>query len=241
MNYFEELNILPLKEELYVEENIVLEEYVEIKEENIEISKEINEGLVIEEEPEIKIVEEINEDPIIEKDLEVKIVETIKKETIEEVVNDLDDVKLDDCNVQAPIILVGSTETKYIDFIGVERFDLIIESYLVNIFNCMKIKGKEVQVAQVMTFKFGKNTKKMKNSKYLFSWHGRFHISTINSRTSLFQVEGFDVGHNLQINLCNLLFLVFLCNFRYFRFRAIISLFLSAFNAFYIKFGSCYG
>ena len=79
LNYFEELNILPLKEELHVEENIFLEEYVEIKEENIEISKEINEGLVIEEEPEIKIVEEINEDPVIEKDLEVKIVETIKK------------------------------------------------------------------------------------------------------------------------------------------------------------------
>ena len=150
---------------MHVEENIVLEEYVEIKEENIEISKEINEGLVIEEEPEIKIVEEIKEDLIMEKDLEVKIVETIKKETIKEVVNDLDEVKLDDCNVQAPIILVGSTETKYIDFIEVERFDLIIEFYLVNIFNCMKIKGKEVQVAQVMTFKFGKNTKKMKNSK----------------------------------------------------------------------------
>ncbi|KAK9996869.1 hypothetical protein SO802_021555 [Lithocarpus litseifolius] len=166
----------------------------EIKEENIEISKEINEGLVIEEEPEIKIVEEINEDSIIEKDLEVKIVETIKKETIEEVVNNLDEVKLDDCNVQAPIILVGGTETKYIDFIGVERFDLIINSHLVNIFNRVRIKGQEVQVAQVMTFKFGKNTKKMKNSKYLLSWHGRFQISTINSRTSLFQVEGSDVG-----------------------------------------------
>ena len=78
MNYFEESNIPPLKEELHVEENIVLEEYVEVKEENIEILKEINEGLVIKE-PEMKIVEEINEDHIIEKDLEVKIVETIKE------------------------------------------------------------------------------------------------------------------------------------------------------------------
>ena len=81
----------------------------------------------------------------------------------------------------------------------------------------------------------------MKNSKYLFSWHGRFQISTINLRTSLFQVEGSDVGQNLQINLCNLLFLVFLCNFRYFRFRAIISLFLGAFDDFQVKFGFCYG
>ena len=52
--------IPPLKEELHVEENIVLEEYIEVKEENIEIFKEINEGLVIEEEFEIKIMEKIN-------------------------------------------------------------------------------------------------------------------------------------------------------------------------------------
>ena len=128
-------------------------------------------------------MEEIKEDPIIEKDLKVEI---IKKEIIEELVNYLDEFKLDDCNIQAPTILVGGTETKYINFIVVKRFDLIIDSYLVNIVNCMKIKGQEVQVAQLMTFKFGKKTGKMKYSKYLFSWHGRFHISKMNSRTSLF-------------------------------------------------------
>ena len=80
-------------------------------------------------------MEEINEDPIIEKDLEVEIVETIKEEIIEEVVNDLDEIKLDDCNIQTPIILLEDTETKFSDFIGVERFDLIIDSYLVNIVN----------------------------------------------------------------------------------------------------------
>ena len=63
-------------------------------------------------------MEEINENPIIEKDLEIKIVETIKEEIIKDVVNDLDEIKLDDCNVQTPIILVGNTETKFIDFIG---------------------------------------------------------------------------------------------------------------------------
>ena len=47
LNYFEESNILPLKEELHVEENIVLEDYVEVKEKNIEITEEINEGLVM--------------------------------------------------------------------------------------------------------------------------------------------------------------------------------------------------
>ena len=35
LNYFEEPNIPPLKEELHVEENIVLENYVEVKEQNI--------------------------------------------------------------------------------------------------------------------------------------------------------------------------------------------------------------
>ena len=120
-------------------------------------------------------------------------------------------MKLDDYNIQTPIILLEDTEIKFTDFIGVERFDLIIDSYLVNIVNYMKIKEEEVQVAQLMTFRFGKKTKKMKYSKHLFSWHGRFQISKMNSRTSLFQVEGSDVGHNLLFNYCNLLFLVFLC------------------------------
>ena len=134
-------------------------------EENIESTKKINEDIVIEEECEIK---EINEDHIIEKDLEVEVVETIKEEIIEEVVNVLNKVKLDVFNVQTTIILVGDTKTKFIDFIGLEKFDLIIESYLVNIVNCMKIKGQEVQVAQLMTFKFGNKTRKMKYSKYFF-------------------------------------------------------------------------
>ena len=144
LNYFEEPYIPSIREELHVENNIFLEEYVEVKEENIDISKNINESLIIEEELEIKIVEEIDENPIIEKYLEVKMaemVETIQDEIEEESFKDLDEVKLGDCNIQSPIILVGDTETNFIDFIGVERFDLIIVSYLVNIVNCMKIKG----------------------------------------------------------------------------------------------------
>ena len=65
---FEEPYIPPLKEELHVEENTIFEDYVEVKEQNIEIFEEINEGLVIEKDPKVKIiVEENNEDPIIEK------------------------------------------------------------------------------------------------------------------------------------------------------------------------------
>ena len=55
----------------------------------------------------------------------------------------------------------------------------------------------------------------------------------MNSRTSLFQVEGFDVGHDLVFKFCNYLILVFLCNYCYFRFRLFISFFLGAFNVFY--------
>ena len=74
------------------------------KKKNIEIYEEINEGIIIEEDHEIKInVKEINEDPSIHKDLEVKIVETIKDEIIKEAVNNLDEIKLDDCNIQTPI------------------------------------------------------------------------------------------------------------------------------------------
>ena len=58
---------------MHVEKNIFLEEYVEVKEENIEISKEINESLIIEKGPQVKIMEEIDENPIIEKYLEVEM------------------------------------------------------------------------------------------------------------------------------------------------------------------------
>ena len=143
MTYFEEPYI-PQREELHVEENTFLEEYVEVKEENIEIFEEINDRLIMEEKLEIKIMEEIDENPIIEKYLKVEMVEAIEDEDEEESFKDLDEVKLDDGNVQAPIILVGDIETKFLDFIGVERFDLIIDSYSMNIVNCMKIKGQEV-------------------------------------------------------------------------------------------------
>ena len=81
LNYFEEPYIPPFREELHVEENFFFfETYIEVKEENIEISKEIyNEDLVIKEESKIKNVEEINEDPSIHIDLEVEMVEIIKE------------------------------------------------------------------------------------------------------------------------------------------------------------------
>ena len=132
-------NIPPLKEESHVEENIILEDYVEVKEKNIEISEEINEGLVMEEDPKIKIiVEENNEDPIKEKVLEVKMVETIEEEIEKEVFKTLNEIKSHNCQSQDPFILVVSDTLKFIDFIGVNRFDSIVSSYLENLYNYMK-------------------------------------------------------------------------------------------------------
>ena len=163
---------------MHVEENIVLEDYVDVKEQNIEISEEINKGLVMEEDPQIKIiVEENNEDPIIEKDLEFKMVETIEEEIEEDSFMDLNEIKLYDCQSQDPFILVVSDTPKSIDFIGVDRFDLIVSSYLVNLYNYIKTKEKEIQVdlfILLMSCKYGKKIKGLKHSKYLFFWSGRF-------------------------------------------------------------------
>ena len=73
---------------------IVLEDYVEVKEQNIEISQEI----LVMEDPQVKIiVEENNEDLIIEKDLEVKMIETIEEEIEEESFKDPNEIKSYDC------------------------------------------------------------------------------------------------------------------------------------------------
>ena len=95
----------------------------------------------MEEDIQIKIiVEENNEDPIIEKDLEIKMVETIKEEIEEEGFKDLNEVKSYDCQSQDPFILVISNTPKFIDFIGVDRFDSIVSSYLINLYNYIKNK-----------------------------------------------------------------------------------------------------
>ena len=158
--YFEEPYIPPSREELYIEQHIFLEE-------NIEISEEINEDIVIEEESKIKIVEEINEDLIIEKDLEVDMAETIEDESFK----DLNELKSYDCQSQDPFILMVSDTPKFIDFIWVDIFDAIVSSYLVNLYNYMKTKEKEIQVdlfIPLMSCKYGKKIKGFKHSKYLF-------------------------------------------------------------------------
>ena len=112
-------------------------------------------------------MEEINEDLIIEKDLEVDMAETIEDENFK----DFNEIKSYDCQSQDLFILVVSDTPKFIDFDGVDRFDLIVSSYLVNLYNYMKTKVKEIQVdlfILLISSNYGKKIKGLKHSKYLF-------------------------------------------------------------------------
>lgn len=72
-------------------------------------------------------------------DLKVKDHE---EEIVEKIVQDFDEIELIDYQSQDAIILVEDNTSNFIDFIGVERFDAIIDSYFMNIVNCMMIKEK---------------------------------------------------------------------------------------------------
>ena len=112
-----------------------------------------------------------------------------------------------------------------VDFLGVENFNFIFNLVLIDVANKLKVDEKKFYATFYERFEFQNRIMLLKHSKYLFIWSGRFQISKKNSRTSLFQEEGSDARHNLLFNYCNLLFLVFLCKKRYFRFRLFISLF----------------
>ena len=108
---------------------------------------------------------------------------------------------------------------QYVDFLGVENFNFIINPLLIDVTNKLKVDENKFYATLYEGFKFQNQIKLLKHSKYLFIWSGRFQISKMNLRTSLFQEEGSDARHNLLFNYCNLLFFVFLCKKRYFRFR----------------------
>ena len=141
---------------------------------------------------------------------------------IENIVEDSIEVKYEDesttHNPQVSVDLLKMT-ILYVDFLGVENFNFIINPMLIDVANKLKVDEKKFYVTFYEGFKFQNQIKLLKHSKYLFIWSGRFQISKMNSRTSLFQEEGSDARHNLLFNYCNLLFLVFLCKKRYFRFR----------------------
>ena len=82
--------------------------------------------------------------------------------------------------------------TQYVDFLGVENFNFIINPLLIDVANKMKVDKKKFYATPYEEFKFQNRIKLLKHSKYLFIWSRRFQISTTKSWTSLFQVEGFD-------------------------------------------------
>ena len=149
---------------------------------------------------------------------------------IENIVEDSIEVKYEDesttHNPQVSVDLLKIT-IQYIDFLGVENFNFIINPMLIDVANKLKVDEKKFYATFYEGFKFQNRIKLLKHSKYLFIWSRRL----MNSRTSLIQVEGSATRHNLLFNYCNLL-LVFLCKKRYFRFKLFISLFLGAFNVF---------
>ena len=104
-------------------------------------------------------------------------------EIVENIVQNLTETKSDDCKSRAHVIYVVGNILKFVDYFGVERFDVILVPYLVYIFNFMKAKERVSKInlfAQMMSCKFGKKIGGLKYSKYLFALHGRFQISTIN-------------------------------------------------------------
>ena len=128
---------------------------------------------------------------------------------VENIVEDPIEVKYKDNstthNPQVSVDLLKMT-AQYVDFLGVENFNFIISPLLIDVAKKLKVDENRFYAILYEEFKF---QNRIKSLKHLFIWSGRFLISTINSRMSLFQVEGFDVGHSLIFKFCNYLTLVF--------------------------------
>ena len=134
----------------------------------------------------------------------------------ENIVEDPIEVKYDDQSIihnpQVPVDLLKMT-TQYVDFLRVENFNFLFNPLLIDVANKLKVDEKKFSATLYEEFMFQNWIKLLKHSKYLFIWSERFQIQTINSRMSLFQVEGSDVEHGLIFNYCNYLISIFLCNF----------------------------
>ena len=108
---------------------------------------------------------------------------------IENIVEDPPKVKGEDESItHNPQVLFDllKTTTQYVDFLGVENFNFIINPFLIDVANKLKVYEKKFYATLYEGFKFQNRIKLLKHSKYLFIWSGRFQISRMNLRTSLF-------------------------------------------------------
>ena len=126
---------------------------------------------------------------------------------IENIVKDPTEVKYDDESIiRNPQVLIDLLKmtTQYVDFLRVENFNFIINPLLIDVANKLKVDEKKFYATLHEEFKL------LKHSKYLFIWSRKFQILTINSRTSLLQVKGSNIGHSLIFNFRSYLTLIFL-------------------------------
>ena len=126
-------------------------------------------------EEKVDVLNTVGENYIEVNDCEVDIVENI--------VQNLAETKSSDWKSRAHVISMVGDIPNFVDFFGVERFDVVVVPYLVYIFNFMKAKERVSKInlfAQLMSCKFGKKIGGLKYSKYLFALHGSFQISKIN-------------------------------------------------------------
>ncbi|KAG5527011.1 hypothetical protein RHGRI_028072 [Rhododendron griersonianum] len=101
-------------------------------------------------------------------------------------------------------------EVQIVDFLGLEQFEFSLNSRTVDIviqLNCAK--KSPWRVFFFLNY-FWKTSERLKYSKYLFLWNGRWQISNENSRASSFEEKETDVGQDWRI---------FVFYFYYFRIR----------------------
>ena len=70
-------------------------------------------------------------------------------------------------NPQVPVDLLKTT-TQYVDFLGVENFNLFINPFFIDVANELKVDKKKSYTTLYEGFKFQNRIKLLKHSKYLF-------------------------------------------------------------------------
>ncbi|KAG5514323.1 hypothetical protein RHGRI_035662 [Rhododendron griersonianum] len=79
-------------------------------------------------------------------------------------------------------------DVQFIDFLGLEQFEFLLNSRTVDIVHQLKCaKTTPWRVYFFLNF-FWKTSERLKYSKYLFLWNGRWQVSNENSRASSFVV-----------------------------------------------------